>query len=120
LCRLSPIQTEKIFQWVDDFNGISEIVNEAIIIADNKNKRYFGFVEFLLKEWSNNNLKSLDRIKAYEQEKFNKQKPVRTGTSRKGSLFEQGEESKKRQAAIKPLSPEEAERLKRLEEDLPY
>jgi predicted phage replisome organizer len=120
LCRLSPIQTEKLFQWVDDFNGISEIVNEAIIIADNKNKRYFGFVEFLLKEWSNNNLKSLDRIKAYEQEKFNKQKPVRTGTSRKGSLFEQGEESKKRQAAIKPLSPEEAERLKRLEEDLPY
>ncbi|MEH7093972.1 phage replisome organizer N-terminal domain-containing protein [Neobacillus vireti] len=120
LCRLSPIQSDKLFQWVDDFNGISEIVNEAIIIADNKNKRYFGFVEFLLKEWSNNNLKSLDRIKAYEQEKFNKQKSVRTGTSKKGSLFEQGEESKKRQAAIKPLSPEEMERLKRLEDELPY
>jgi predicted phage replisome organizer len=119
LCRLSPNQAEKLYQWIDDFNGQAEIVNEAIIIADNKNKRYFGFVEFLLKEWANNKLQTVDRVRVYEQEKFNKQKNIRTGSSKK-SLFEQGEESKKRQATIKPLTPEEREELKRLEEDLPY
>lgn len=72
LCRLSSIQSIKLYKWVDDFNGHAEIINEAIIIADNKNKRYFGFVEFLLKEWSDNNLDSLDRVRVYEQEKFNK------------------------------------------------
>jgi predicted phage replisome organizer len=120
LCRLSSNQIEKLYAWIDDFNGQSEIVNEAIIIADNKNKRYFGFVEFLLKEWANNNLTTLERIHVYEQEKFNKQKSVRQGSTKKTSLFQQGEESKKRQAAIKPLSPEEQEKLKRLEEELPY
>ncbi|MBY0122186.1 DnaD domain-containing protein [Bacillus sp. S/N-304-OC-R1] len=74
LCRLSTNQSHSLFQWVDDFEGKTEIVNEAITIADNKNKRYFGFVEFLLKEWANNNLTTLDRVKAYEQEKFNSQK----------------------------------------------
>jgi DnaD/phage-associated family protein len=120
LCRLSTNQIEKLYAWIDDFNGNTEIINEAIIIADNKNKRYFGFVEFLLKEWFNNKLESLDRVRVYEQEKFNKQKSVRPGSSKKPSLFEQGEESKKRQAAIKPLTKEEKERLERLEEELPY
>nr|WP_276569611.1 DnaD domain protein [Cytobacillus firmus] len=74
LCRLSPNQMEKLYQWQDDFSGQAEIINEAIRIADDKNKRFFGFVEFLLKEWANNKLDSLDRVKAYEQEKFNKAK----------------------------------------------
>lgn len=41
---------------------------------------------------------------------------------RKGkvSLFDQGEESKKRQANIKPLTQEETEEMARLEEELPY
>jgi predicted phage replisome organizer len=120
LCRLSSNQVEKLYAWIDDFNGQSEIINEAIVIADNKNKRYFGFVEFLLKEWANNNLTSVERIRVYEQEKFNKQKSVRQGSSKKTSLFEQGAESKKRQANIKPLSKEELDQLKRLEEELPY
>lgn len=120
LCRLSTVQMNKLYAWLDDFNGQAVIINEAIDIADSRNKRTFGFVEFLLKEWINNNLFTLNRVKAYEQEKFNKQKPVREGLAKKRSLFKQGEESKKRQAAIKPLSPEEEERLKRMEEDLPY
>ncbi|MEH7521979.1 DnaD domain protein [Bacillus sp. JJ1503] len=74
LCRLSPNQSHSLFQWVDDFEGKTEIVNEAIIIADNKNKRYYGFVEYLLKEWANNKLTTLDRVRAYEVEKFNKTK----------------------------------------------
>lgn len=123
LCRLSPRQADSLYQWVDDFNGQTEIINEAIDIADNKNKRYFGFVEFLLKEWSNSKLDSLDRVRAYEQEKFNKTK-VNLGQhskqSGKKSLFEQGAASKQRQAAIKPMTEEEKEKMKRMEEELPY
>lgn len=72
ICRLSTRQSESLYQWVDDFNGQTEIVNEAIKIADDKNKRNFGFVEFLLKEWANSKLDSVDRVRAYEQEKFNR------------------------------------------------
>lgn len=79
LCRLSVNQIEKLYKWLDDFDGQAEILKEAIDIADSRNKRYFGFVEYLLKEWKNNNLPSLERVKAYEQEKFNKQKPGKTG-----------------------------------------
>lgn len=74
LCRLSPIQMNSIYQWVDDFKGNEEIINAAIKLADDRNKRNFGFVEFLLKEWFNNNLMTIDRVRAYEQEKFNKNK----------------------------------------------
>ncbi|MCM3573318.1 DnaD domain protein [Mesobacillus subterraneus] len=88
LCRLSINQMNSLNKWVDDFNGQEEILYEAIRIADDKNKRYFGFVEFLLKEWSKNNLTSLDRIRAFEQEKFNKYQSPRSGkaTVRKEQL----------------------------------
>jgi predicted phage replisome organizer len=83
LCRLSEVQMQKLYSWVDDFNGQAVIVNEAITIADNKNKRYFGFVEFLLKEWSNNKLSTLERVRVYEQEKFNKTKSTNNSYNRK-------------------------------------
>jgi predicted phage replisome organizer len=92
LCRLSLNQTEKLYAWLDDFNGQADIIFEAINIADNRNKRTFGFVEYLLKEWSNSKLESLDRVKAYEQEKFNKQKP-RGGYSKKPIRSEEAPEA---------------------------
>jgi DnaD/phage-associated family protein len=92
LCRLSVNQTEKLYAWLDDFNGQADIIFEAINIADNRNKRTFGFVEYLLKEWSNSKLESLDRVKAYEQEKFNKQKP-RGGYSKKPIRSEEAPEA---------------------------
>lgn len=120
LCRLSPNQMAILYKWQDDFGGQADIVNEAITIADNKNKRYFGFVEYLLKEWSNNKLDSLDRVRAYEQEKFNKQTNVRPFARKGRSIFEQGEESKRRQGALKPQTSEQLERIKKMEEGLPY
>jgi DnaD/phage-associated family protein len=120
LCRLSPRQAENLYQWVDDFNGQTDIIIEAINIADDKNKRTYAFVEYLLREWANNRLDSLDRVRAYEQEKFNRQRLPKQYTNQKRSLFEQGEESKKRQAAIKPMTPEEEEAMRRMEEELPF
>jgi DnaD/phage-associated family protein len=76
LCRLSPFQSQQLIEWEKDFNGNKEIINEAIRIADNKNKRYFGFVEYLLKEWADNKLETLDQIKTYENNKFSKSSKV--------------------------------------------
>jgi DnaD/phage-associated family protein len=113
LCRLSTRQMEDLYQWLDDFNGQEEILNEAIRIADNKNKRYYSFVEFLLKEWSKNNLNSLDRVRAYEQEKFNKYQKPRSGktTVRKEQLPDWLEEQKKQEQAMQAEPQTEAEDL---------
>ena len=120
LCRLSHNQMESLYKWQDDFNGQTEIINEAIQIADNKNKRYFGFVEFLLKEWANNNLDSLDRVRAYEQEKFNKTKvkqyPKR-GPMRTEMLPDWFDEDQQTPDNPKE-SPEQIERNKRELEDI--
>lgn len=119
LCRLSANQMESIYKWVDDFNDQSEIINEAIRIADDKNKRYYGFVEYLLKEWSNNNLSSLDRVKAYEQEKFNKLKkpgPSRkpTRTEKLPDWFDNDQETVKQQKDEKDVSQKKAELKEKL------
>ncbi|MEK5425339.1 DnaD domain-containing protein [Cytobacillus sp. FSL R7-0680] len=74
LCRLSPLQMQSLNQWIDDFKGNQEIVNAAIKLADDKNKKNFNFVNFILKEWHSHNLMEIDRVRAHEREKFNKNK----------------------------------------------
>ncbi|MED1942107.1 DnaD domain-containing protein [Cytobacillus firmus] len=115
LCRLSEMQIQKLYAWQDDFDGQAEIINEAIRIADDKNKRFFGFVEYLLKEWANNNLKTIDRVRAYEQEKFNKAKVKpyqRKGTVRTEMLPEWFEESKQPKQEKKALPEDDIARKK--------
>lgn len=73
ICQLSPLQVQKLDDWVNTFND-KEIINEAIRIADDKNKRYYGFVEYLLKEWHDNRLNSVDTVRSYERNKFAKTK----------------------------------------------
>ncbi|WP_342489148.1 DnaD domain protein [Cytobacillus sp. FSL W7-1323] len=110
LCRLSPIQMESLSQWIDDFKGNQEIVNAAIKLADKKNKRNFNFVEFLLKEWHSNNLMDIDRVRAYEREKFNSSKVKPFARKGKGIVrtemlpdwFEENEQQSKPQPSDQP------------------
>lgn len=110
LCRLSPIQMNSLYQWVDDFKGNQEIVNAAIKLADNKNKRNFNFVEFLLKEWHSHNLMDIDRVRAYEREKFNNSKVKPFARKGKGIVrtemlpdwFEENEQQSKPQPSGQP------------------
>ncbi|MED0758752.1 replication protein [Aneurinibacillus thermoaerophilus] len=81
LTWLSPIQRDRLNKWVDEFGGNKEIVNLAIRIADDSNKRNFNFVNFLLNEWHNNNLKTVEQIQTYERQKFNQAKK-RTGKTK--------------------------------------
>lgn len=73
ICRLSPLQIESFGKWFDDFNQQPEIIIEAISIAANRNKRNFGFVEYLFKEWADSKLKTIEQIQSHERNKFNKQ-----------------------------------------------
>lgn len=72
LCKLSPLQIESLGKWFDDFGESYEIVEEAIKIAADRNKKNFGFVEYLFKEWADNKLTTIDQVQSHERNKFNK------------------------------------------------
>lgn len=72
ICRLSPIQRDSLGMWYDDFNKNKDIVLEAIKIADNRNRRNYGFVEYLLREWANNKLTTVEQIQSHEKNKFSR------------------------------------------------
>lgn len=103
---------ESIEAWAKDLN--EELVIEAMKRALVQQKKW-KYAEGILKNWVNQNIHSLADVQALDKE-FERRK----GSSTKRPLFEQGQESKKRQSEIKPLSAEELEQMKRLEEELPY
>lgn len=71
LCKLSPLQMQSLGNWFDDFGESYEILEEAIKISADRNKKNFGFFEYLLKEWSDNKLTTLEQIQSHERNKFN-------------------------------------------------
>lgn len=73
LCKLSPLQMETLGKWFDDFNESYEIIEEAITIAADRNKKNYGFVEYLFKEWADNKLTTIEQVQSHERNKFNKQ-----------------------------------------------
>lgn len=72
LGMLSPFQMQEIWNWVDDFNGQSEILIYAMEIALDRNKKNMGFVKYLLKTWKDRGATNLDDVKALENERNNK------------------------------------------------
>lgn len=70
ICMLSPMQYESFEMWFNDFNGNAEILEEAIRTAADRNKKSYGFAEYLLKEWANNKLTTLDQVRSHERNKF--------------------------------------------------
>lgn len=74
MTMLSPIQMQSLFAYLDDFGGQEEIIRHAIKIACDRDRRSFGMVEKLLKEWAVHKLPNLDRVLMYEKEKYEKPK----------------------------------------------
>lgn len=71
LCKLTPIQMESLGKWFDDFNESYEIIEEAIKIAADRNKKNYGFVQFLLQHWADNKLETIEQVQTHERNKFN-------------------------------------------------
>lgn len=72
VCLLSPMQNESLEAWFNDFNRDKEIMNEAIRITADRDRKNFGMFQKLLKEWSQNKLTNIDQVKTYERNKYNK------------------------------------------------
>lgn len=58
---------EELQGWMEELGD--EIVLEAMRLAVKFGGRTFGYVEKILKEWSNKELQTIDQVKKYEDEK---------------------------------------------------
>lgn len=59
---LNPFVAEKIGMWIDDLN--EELVIEALKRAVLNNKRFWNYVESILRGWLNKGLKTLQEVEA--------------------------------------------------------
>ena len=66
---ISPINLEKLDYWVKDFDGNEAIVVKAIEVAEGYGKRFYNYVETILKNWENKGVKSLSDIDALEKQR---------------------------------------------------
>ncbi|WP_407270394.1 DnaD domain-containing protein [Radiobacillus sp. PE A8.2] len=64
---MKPIVQDSFLSWCEDLGD--EIVTLAIKLAAEKGGRTYSYLESILKEWTNENLKTLEQVKVYEQHK---------------------------------------------------
>ncbi|GKV56002.1 hypothetical protein NCCP2222_19490 [Sporosarcina sp. NCCP-2222] len=88
LCMLSPIQIDSLGKWFDDFEQNAGVFTTAIKIAADRNRKNFGFVEYLLKEWSHHKLTTVEQIESHERNKFDKQRQQPRPYNRPGGKVE--------------------------------
>lgn len=69
---ISPIQAEKLREWLNVFNSNSEIIKFAIVKCCNNNARTFSYLEGILQAWKSKGFKTLDECKN-EKKKTNNQ-----------------------------------------------
>lgn len=98
---ISPIEMEKITQWVD--HAGPEIVQEALRRAVLIGKRNFRYIDTILLEWKKNNINSIASIEEYDSF-YQGKRPARDARRRdSGRIDDGGGESNKRKALIKKL-----------------
>lgn len=99
---LSPIEMEKIAQWVE--HPGPELVQEALRRAVLIGKRNFRYIDTILLEWAKNNLNSIASIEEHDRY-YQGKRPARDNRRRDSSRIEDGggSENNKRKALIKKL-----------------
>jgi DnaD/phage-associated family protein len=88
---LTPHLSDKLANWLDDFEGEDSILIKAMEIALERNKRNWGYCEAILKDWYSNKVKSLADIDSLEAEKQTKPKAKRTGKAKRNQIVDEGE-----------------------------
>lgn len=83
---IGSLQSQKLLAWLDDFKGNEDVLKYAMAIAGDRNRKSFGMVEKVLKEWFDNGVDSLKAADLYEQNKYNNNKPAGTGGRKKVDL----------------------------------
>ena len=64
---LSPMEIEKVESWTKSFQN--EMIVYALSIAVRNNKKTFGYIEGILKNWKSCNYKTLEEVKQNEIKK---------------------------------------------------
>lgn len=123
LCMLSPMQRESLGMWFDDFNQQPEIIYLAIKIAADRNKKNFGFVEYLLKEWSNHKLTTVEQIESHERNGLDRQRKQARPYARIGAKVERipewfNQQQNHQQEAEPKVNPDIEAKRKELEAKL--
>ena len=78
---LSPMESEKIIEWLDRLAYKPEIVLESLKRAVLRGIYNFNYVDRILLEWQKSNLRTLNDIQKFESEKMSREKPGRKKTS---------------------------------------
>ncbi|HWI54991.1 MAG TPA: DnaD domain protein, partial [Desulfobacteria bacterium] len=63
---LSPMEIEQINLWVNDFNGNTELILEALKRAVMLGKHNFKYIDIILLEWHKNNLNTISEVLSFE------------------------------------------------------
>lgn len=99
---LSPIEMEKITQWVE--HPGPDLVQEALRRAVLIGKRNFRYIDSILLEWMKNNLNSIASIEEHDRY-YQGKRPARDNRRRDSSRLDDGggPDNNKRKALIKKL-----------------
>ncbi len=99
---LSPIEIEKVAQWVSQYNP--ELVREALRRAVLMGKRNFRYIDSILLDWSRNNIGSIASVEEYDRDHQIK-RPSRNVRDKEVTRLDDGceVEISKRKALIKKL-----------------
>lgn len=84
---MAPYLIEQVGQWLDDFEEQHDIIIFAMQIALERNKRSWGYIQAILKDWLDNGAKSLQDCEALQNE-FNSQAVVKTGAHKKSNQID--------------------------------
>lgn len=90
---LSPMEIEQISAWIDDFQGSTELILEALKRAVLLGKHNFKYIDSILLEWHKNNLKTLTEVQTYEsnfrerQAKQSRRKIVETNAKKRDKFW---------------------------------
>lgn len=118
---LTPIQMESLWKWVDDFNGNKKVICLAIKETALKNPKVpFRYLERILNDWYRRKLFTVDDVMK-EKRRYEQSKIIQYPSNKKRSLFDQGEESRRRQAAAEARAEMiDDNELRKMIEEMPY
>ncbi|AVO22608.1 DnaD domain protein [Aeribacillus composti] len=118
---LTPIQMESLWKWVDDFNGNKEVICQAIKETALKNPKVpFRYLERILNDWYRRELFTVDDVME-EKRRYEQSKIIQYPSNKKRSLFDQGEESRRRQAEAEARAEMiDDNELRKMIEEMPY
>lgn len=118
---LTPMQMESLWKWVDDFNGNKKVICQAIKETALKNPKVpFRYLERILNDWYRRELFTVDDVME-EKRRYEQSKIIQYPSNKKRSLFDQGEESRRRQAEAEARAEMiDDNELRKMIEEMPY